>query len=54
MVMEDHADSSHFVGELTATYKKKKTLTFLSIGSNMASVSACINDYRIMIMFPEN
>lgn len=41
------ADSSHFVGELTATYKKKrKPLPFFLLGSNMASVSAWANDYK--------
>jgi D-sedoheptulose 7-phosphate isomerase len=42
-----YADSSHFVGELTATYKKKrKPLPFILLGSNMASVSAWANDFR--------
>ena len=42
-----YADSSHFVGELTATYKKKrKPLPFFLLGSNMASVTAWANDYR--------
>ena len=42
-----YADSSHFVGELTATYKKKrKPLPFFLLGSNMASVSAWANDYN--------
>ena len=41
------ADSAHFVGELTATYKKKrKPLPFFLLGSNMASVSAWANDYK--------
>tara|TARA_B100002019_G_scaffold239724_1_gene215178 strand:- start:1104 stop:1682 length:579 start_codon:yes stop_codon:yes gene_type:complete len=41
------ADSSHFVGELTATYKKKRRpLPFFLLGSNMASVSAWANDYK--------
>mgnify|MGYP001475645435 CR=1 FL=1 len=41
------ADSSHFVGELTATYKKKrKPLPFYLLGSNIASVSAWANDFR--------
>ena len=40
------ADSSHFVGELTATYKKKrKPLPFFLLGSNIASISAWGNDY---------
>ena len=40
------ADSSHFVGELTATYnKKRKPLPFFLLGSNMASVSAWANDF---------
>ena len=42
-----YADSSHFVGELTATYKKKRVpLPFILLGSNMASVSAWANDFR--------
>jgi len=42
-----YADSSHFVGELTATYKKKRrSLPFFLLGSNMASVSAWANDYN--------
>ena len=41
------ADSSHFVGELTATYKKKrKPLPFFLLGSNIASISAWGNDYN--------
>ncbi len=41
------ADSSHFVGELTATYKKKRNpLPFFLLGSNMASVTAWANDYK--------
>ena len=41
------ADSSHFVGELTATYKKKrKPLPFFLLGSNIASISAWGNDYK--------
>ena len=41
------ADSSHFVGELTATYeKKRKPLPFILLGSNMASVSAWVNDFK--------
>ena len=41
------ADSSHFVGELTATYnKKRKPLPFYLLGSNMASVSAWANDFK--------
>ena len=41
------ADSSHFVGELTATYKKKrKPLPFILLGSNIASISAWGNDYN--------
>ena len=41
------ADSSHFVGELTATYnKKRKPLPFYLLGSNMASVSAWANDFE--------
>ena len=44
---DSYADSSHFVGELTATYKKKrKPLPFILLGSNMASVSAWANDFR--------
>ena len=41
------ADSSHFVGELTATYNKiRKPLPFYLLGSNMASVSAWANDFE--------
>ena len=41
------ADSSHFVGELTATYKKKrKALPFFLLNSNVASVSAWSNDFK--------
>ena len=41
------ADSSHFVGELTATYKKKrKPLPFFLLGANMSSVSAWANDFN--------
>ena len=43
------ADSSHFVGELTATYnKKRKPLPFYLLGSNMASVSAWANDFEFI------
>ncbi len=42
------SDSSHFVGELTATYKniKRKPLPFILLGSNMASVTAWSNDFN--------
>ena len=42
------SDSSHFVGELTATYKNKrrKPLPFILLGSNMASVTAWSNDFN--------
>ena len=42
------SDSSHFVGELTATYEKKnrKPLPFFLLGSNMAAVSAWSNDFK--------
>ena len=43
------ADSSHFVGELTATYNKiRKPLPFYLLGSNMASVSAWANDFEFI------
>jgi phosphoheptose isomerase len=41
------ADSSHFVGELTATFtKKRKPLPFILLGSNLAAVTAWSNDYK--------
>ena len=42
------ADASHFVGELTATYskKKRKPLPFILLGSNQAAVTAWSNDYN--------
>ena len=41
------ADSAHFVGELTATYmKKRKALPFFLLNSNTASVSAWSNDFN--------
>jgi len=41
------ADSAHFVGELTATYmKKRKALPFFLLNSNIASVSAWSNDFN--------
>ena len=41
------ADASHFVGELTATYskKKRKPLPFVLLGSNQAAVTAWSNDF---------
>jgi len=42
-----YADSSHFVGELTATYKKKRrALPFYLLSSNIASLTAWSNDYK--------
>ena len=42
------ADASHFVGELTATYskKKRKPLPFILLGSNHAAVTAWSNDFN--------
>ena len=42
------ADSSHFVGELTATYLKKnrKPLPFFLLSSNLAAVTAWSNDFK--------
>jgi len=41
------ADSSHFVGELTSTFKKKrKPLPFFLLGANIASLTAWANDYN--------
>ena len=42
------ADCSHFVGELTATYKSKKRrpLSFILLGSNLAAVTAWANDFK--------
>ena len=42
------ADSSHFVGELTATYLKKdrKPLPFFLLSSNMAALTAWSNDFN--------
>jgi D-sedoheptulose 7-phosphate isomerase len=42
------ADSSHFVGELTATYKRKnrKGLPFFLLSSNLAAVTAWANDFN--------
>ena len=42
------ADSSHFVGELTATYNKKnrRPLPFYLLGSNMAAITAWSNDFN--------
>ncbi len=42
------ADASHFVGELTATYskKKRKPLPFVLLGSNQAAVTAWSNDFN--------
>ena len=41
------SDSSHFVGELTATYNKKnrKPLPFILLSSNAAAVTAWSNDF---------
>ena len=42
------ADASHFVGELTATYssKKRKSLPFMLLGSNMAALTGWSNDFK--------
>ena len=41
------SDSSHFVGELTATYeKKRKPLPFFLLSSNLAAITAWANDFR--------
>ena len=42
------ADASHFVGELTATYrsKKRKPLPFILLGNNQAAVTGWSNDYN--------
>ena len=42
------SDSSHFVGELTATYnnKRRKALPFFLLGSNPAAVTAWSNDFN--------
>ena len=42
------ADASHFVGELTATYskRKRKPLPFILLGSNPAAVTAWANDFN--------
>ena len=44
------SDSSHFVGELTATYKKKnrKSLPFFLLCANIAAVSAWANDFNFI------
>ena len=44
------SDSSHFVGELTATYEKKsrKPLPFYLLGSNAAAVTAWSNDFNFI------
>jgi|TARA_B110000259_G_C13919995_1_gene364414 D-sedoheptulose 7-phosphate isomerase len=41
------ADSSHFVGELTATYSKKnrRPLPFILLSSNLAAITAWSNDF---------
>lgn len=41
------ADSSHFVGELTATYGKKnrRPLPFILLSSNLAAITAWSNDF---------
>ncbi len=43
-----YADSSHFVGELTATYLKKnrKGLPFFLLSSNLAALTAWSNDFK--------
>ena len=42
-----YADASHFVGELTATYKNKKRtpLPFFLLSSNISSLTAWSNDF---------
>ena len=42
------ADSSHFVGELTSTYlkKKRKGLPFILLSSNLAALTAWSNDFK--------
>tara|TARA_Y100001935_G_C17170112_1_gene439784 strand:+ start:225 stop:803 length:579 start_codon:yes stop_codon:yes gene_type:complete len=42
------ADASHFVGELTATYskRKRKPLPFILLGSNQAAITAWANDFN--------
>ena len=42
------ADASHFVGELTATYssKKRKSLPFMLLGSNLAALTGWSNDFK--------
>ena len=42
------ADASHFVGELTATYssKKRKSLPFILLGSNLAAITGWSNDFK--------
>jgi len=42
------SDSSHFVGELTATYENKirRALPFFLLGSNPAAVTAWSNDFK--------
>ena len=44
------SDSSHFVGELTATYEKKnrKPLPFYLLASNTAAVTAWSNDFNFI------
>ena len=44
------SDSSHFVGELTATYEKKsrKPLPFYLLASNAAAVTAWSNDFNFI------
>lgn len=44
------SDSSHFVGELTATYEKKnrKPLPFYLLASNNAAVTAWSNDFNFI------
>ena len=41
------ADSMHFVGELISTYKKKnrKSLPFINLSTNIASLTAWSNDF---------
>lgn len=44
------SDSSHFVGELTATYEKKfrKPLPFYLLAANIAAVTAWSNDFNFI------
>jgi phosphoheptose isomerase len=42
------SDSSHFVGELTASYEKKnrRSMPFFLLSSNLAAVTAWSNDFK--------